>query len=233
VLEELGVNVSLSSADMARCVDECGVGFLFAPSLHSSMRHAAGPRREIGIRTVFNILGPLTNPAGARRQLLGVYDARLAPVMAEVAGRLGAERVLVVNGHPGMDEVSASGPTTVAEFDADVGNVAVYEVTPESVGIARGTVADIAGGDVVENAEILRAVLDGQSGPRRDVVLINAAAALLAAGAVPDLAAGVVAARQSIDSGKAAAALRALVAVSDRLAAEAAEREAVSNRDGA
>jgi anthranilate phosphoribosyltransferase len=153
--------------------------------------------------------------------------------MAEVAGRLGAERVLVVNGHPGMDEVSASGPTTVAEFDAEVGGVVVYEVTPESVGIARGTLADIAGGDVAENAEILRTVLDGQSGPRRDVVLINAAAALLAAGAVPDLAAGVVAARQSIDSGKAAAALSALVAVSSRLTAEAAERDAASGGDGA
>ncbi|MDP2234126.1 MAG: anthranilate phosphoribosyltransferase, partial [Actinomycetota bacterium] len=115
VLEALGVDVSLSATDMARCIDECGVGFLFAQSLHASMRHAALPRREIGIRTVFNILGPLTNPADAPRQLLGVYDPRLAPVMAEVAGRLGAERVLVVHGHPGMDEVSASGPTTVAE----------------------------------------------------------------------------------------------------------------------
>ena len=114
VLEALGVRIDLSPEDMARCIDEVGVGFLFAMSLHASMRHAGGPRREIAIRTVFNILGPLTNPAGAKRQLLGVYDPALAPVMAEVAGRLGAERVMVVHGHPGMDEVSASGPTTVA-----------------------------------------------------------------------------------------------------------------------
>ena len=125
-----------------------------------------GPtRREIGIRTVFNILGPLTNPAGAKRQLLGVYDPRLAPVMAEVAGRLGAERVLVVNGHPGMDEVSASGPTTVAEFDVATGGVRTYEITPESVGIARGTLADIAGGDAAENAAIVRAILGGRDRP--------------------------------------------------------------------
>ncbi len=221
VLEALGVNVGLDAASMARCIDECGVGFLFAQSLHASMRHAGPTRREIGIRTVFNILGPLTNPAGARRQLLGVYDARLAPVMAEVAGRLGAERVLVVHGHPGMDEVSASGPTTVAEFDAAVGGVRTYEILPETIGVARGTLADIAGGDAAENAAILRAILGGEHGPKRDVVLVNAAAALLAAGEVADLAEGVVRARESIDSGRAAQALEMLVSVSGRLAKEA------------
>jgi anthranilate synthase/phosphoribosyltransferase len=221
VLEALGVDISLSPADMARCIDECGVGFLFAQALHASMRHAGPTRREIGIRTVFNILGPLTNPAGAPRQLLGVYDARLAPVLAEVAGRLGAERVLVVHGHPGMDEVSASGVTTIAEFDAGAGGVRTYEVTPEEVGIPRGTLADVAGGDAVENAGIVRRVLEGEHGPRRDVVLMNAAAALLAAGAVTDLAEGVVRARESIDSGRAAEALEKLVAVSCRLAAAA------------
>jgi anthranilate phosphoribosyltransferase len=219
VLEALGVDVTLGPAEMARCIDECGVGFLFAQALHASMRHAGPTRREIGIRTVFNILGPLTNPAGAKRQLLGVYDARLAPVMAEVAGRLGSERVLVVNGYPGMDEVSASGPTTVAEFDSATGGVRIYEITPEQVGIARGTLADIAGGDAAENARLVRGVLAGEHGPRRDVVLMNAAAALLAAGAATDLAAGIVMARDSIDSGKAVAALEALVAVSTRLAA--------------
>jgi anthranilate phosphoribosyltransferase len=224
VLEALGVDITLDPAGMARCIDECGVGFLFAQSLHASMRHAGGPRREIGIRTVFNILGPLTNPAGAKRQLLGVYDARLAPLMAEVAGRLGAERTLVVNGHPGMDEVSASGPTTVAEFDQARGTVRTYTVTPEQVGIARSTLADIAGGDAAANALLVRAVLQGEHGPRRDVVLMNAAAALLAAGEVVDLAEGVVRARESIDSGRAAEALERLVAVSRRLAAEAAER---------
>ncbi len=226
VLEALGVDVTLEPADMARCVDETGVGFLFAPALHASMKHAAGPRREIGIRTVFNILGPLTNPAGAKRQLLGVYDPRLAPVMAEVAGRLGAERVLVVNGHPGMDEVSASGPTTVAEYDATHREVEVYEITPEQVGIARGTIADIAGGGAEANAAALRALLAGEHGPRRDVVLMNAAAALMAAGTVFDLAEGVAAARASLDSGKALAVLDALVAVSGRLGAEEREKAA-------
>ncbi|MCL4078825.1 anthranilate phosphoribosyltransferase [Coriobacteriia bacterium Es71-Z0120] len=221
VLEALGVNLGLDSRSMARCIEECGVGFLFAPTLHASMRHAAGPRREIGIRTVFNILGPLTNPAGAARQLLGVYDPRLAPVLAEVAGRLGAERVLVVHGHPGMDEVSASGPTLVAEFDASSGGVRTYEIEPEQVGIARSTLADVVGGDAQENAAMLRRVLEGEHGPRRDIVLLNAAAALLAAGAGTDLADGVERARASIDSGRAAEALERLIAVSNRLAEEA------------
>jgi anthranilate synthase/phosphoribosyltransferase len=225
VLMALGVDISLGPQDMARCVDECGVGFLFAQSLHSSMRHAAAPRREVGIRTVFNILGPLTNPAGASRQLLGVYDAALAPVMAEVAGRLGAEKVLVVHGHPGMDEVSASGPTQVAEYDASRGDVTTYEIAPEQAGIARGTLADIAGGDADENARIVRLVLEGELGPRRDVVLMNAGAALLAAGAVDDLPEGVSRARAAIDSGAALGALDALVAVSTRLAAEAEKKE--------
>ena len=182
------------------------------------MRHAGPTRREIGIRTVFNILGPLTNPAGAKRQLIGVYDPRLVPVLAEVAGRLGAERVLVVHGHPGMDEVSASGPTTVAEFDASAGSgVRMYEIMPEQVGIARGTVADNAGGDPAANALLVRAVLEGEHGPRRDVVLMNAAAALLAAGAVNDLAEGIARARESIDSGKAIQVLDRLVATTRRL----------------
>ncbi|MDZ4167722.1 MAG: anthranilate phosphoribosyltransferase [Coriobacteriia bacterium] len=217
VLEALGVDITLDASGMARCIDECGIGFLFAQSLHASMRHAGVPRREIGIRTVFNILGPLTNPAGASRQLLGVYDARLAPVMAEVAGRLGAERVLVVNGHPGMDEVSASGPTTVADYDVAVGGVRTYEIAPEEVGIARSTIAEIAGGDAAANATLVRAVLAGEHGARRDVVLMNAAAALLVAGEVADLAAGVVLARESIDSGRALQTLERLVVVSKRL----------------
>ena len=221
VLEALGIDLSLSPTDVARCIDDVGVGFLFAIALHASMKHAGPTRREIGIRTIFNILGPLTNPAGAKRQLLGVYDARLAPVMAEVAGRLGAERVLVVNGHPGMDEVSASGPTTIAEFDAAGGGVRTYEVTPESVGLARGTLADIAGGDAAENATIVRSILGGEIGPRRDVVLLNAAAGLLAAGKAADLAEGVAFARDSIDSGRALAALDALGDLSRRLAAAA------------
>jgi anthranilate synthase/phosphoribosyltransferase len=222
VLEALGIRIDLSPEDMARCIDEVGIGFLFAPSLHASMRHAGGPRREIAIRTVFNILGPLTNPAGATRQLLGVYDPKLAPVMAEVAGRLGAEHVMVVHGHPGMDEVSASGPTTVAEYRN--GAVSTYEIVPESVGIARSSVYGIAGGDAARNAAIIRALLEGEHGPRRDVVLMNAAAALLVAGAVEDLAEGVVRARASIDAGDALARMDALAAFAGRLGAEADRR---------
>jgi len=227
VLEALGVRIDLSPEDMARCIDEVGVGFLFAQALHASMRHAGGPRREIAIRTVFNILGPLTNPAGAKRQLLGVYDPALAPIMAEVAGRLGAERVMVVHGHPGMDEVSASGPTTVAEF-VD-GAVHTYTIEPETVGIARVSPRAVGGGDAAENARILREVLEGVHGAPRDTTLINAAAALLVAGRVADLAEGVAAARASIDSGNAIAVLEGLVALSGRLGAEAdAAKEARS-----
>jgi anthranilate synthase/phosphoribosyltransferase len=224
VLEALGVRIDLAPDEMARCIDEVGVGFLFATALHASMRHAGGPRREIAIRTVFNILGPLTNPAGATRQLLGVYDPALAPVMAEVAGRLGAERVMVVHGHPGMDEVSASGPTTVAEFVG--GRVRTYEINPESVGIPLGSVSAIAGGDAANNADILRRVLSSEHGARRDITLMNAAAALLAAGRVEDLAEGVALARHSIDDGLALARLEALVALTCRLGAEADARSA-------
>ncbi len=216
VLEALGVDISLSPSDVARCIDDVGVGFLFAQALHSSMRHAGGPRREIAIRTVFNILGPLTNPAGAARQLLGVYDPALVPVMAEVAARLGSERVLVVHGHPGIDEVSASGPTLVGE--ARAGSVRIYEIVPESVGIARGGTDALRGGDAAANAAIVRSILEGEAGPRRDVVLMNAAAALLAADAVADLAEGVARARESVETGEALARLEALAALTQRLA---------------
>ena len=224
VLEALGIRIDLTPEDMARCIDEVGVGFLFAPMLHASMRYAGGPRREIAIRTVFNILGPLTNPACAKRQLLGVYDPALAPIMAEVAGRLGSDRTLVVHGHPGMDEVSASGPTTIADYHD--GSVSVYEITPESVGIARGPVYAIAGGDAARNAEIILETFNGEHGPRRDVVLMNATVALLAAGAVEDLAEGVARARTSIDYGEALARFEALATLSRRLGEQADERKA-------
>lgn len=223
VLEALGVRLDIAPEDMARCIDEVGVGFLFAQSLHASMRHAGAPRREIAIRTVFNILGPLTNPAGATRQLLGVYDPALAPVLAEVAGRLGSERVMVVHGHPGMDEVSASGPTTVAEY-VD-GGVRTYEIDPASVGIPLVSPRAVEGGDAARNARIVRDVLRGTHGAPRDTTLMNAAAALLAAGRAVDLAHGVELARTSIDEGRALAALDALIALSGRLGAEADGRK--------
>ncbi|HEY3318363.1 MAG TPA: anthranilate phosphoribosyltransferase [Coriobacteriia bacterium] len=216
VLEALGVDIGLAPSDVARCIDEVGVGFLFAMALHASMRHAGGPRREIAIRTVFNILGPLTNPAGAKHQLLGVYDPALVPLLAEVAARLGSEHVIVAHGHPGIDEVSASGPTLVGE--ATRGEVRSYEIVPESVGIARGSVDALRGGDASVNAAIVRSILAGETGGRRDIVVMNSAAALLAVDAVPDLAAGVAKARESIDSGEALARLEALVTLTQRLA---------------
>jgi anthranilate phosphoribosyltransferase len=219
VLEALGVRIDLTPQQMARCIDETGVGFLFAQALHASMRHAGPTRREIAIRTVFNILGPLTNPAGAKRQLLGVYDPALVPVMAEVASRLGAEKVLVVHGHPGLDEVSASGPTEVAEATPD--GVRLYAISPEQFGIARGSIADLAGGDATENAASIRAILSGEHSGKRDIILMNAAAALVAAGKASDFAEGVALARTSVDSGEALARLEALIAVSQRLAGEA------------
>lgn len=219
VLEALGVDVTLGADDVARCIDECGVGFIFAPTFHAGMRHAAEARREIGIRTVFNILGPLTNPARASRQVIGVYDALLAPMIAEAAVRLGVERVCVVHGHPGLDEVSASGPTRIAEGGGGAPSVCEYDIVPEALGITPGSIEDILGGDAHENAAILRAVLGGEPGPRRDVVLMNAAVALYAAGAAPDFAAGITAARESVDSGRALAALEALAELSTRLAA--------------
>lgn len=208
VLEALGVRIDITPGEMARCVDECGVGFLFAQALHPSMRHAAGPRREMGVRTVFNVLGPLTNPAGAKRQLLGVFDAGLAPVMAEVAGRLGAEKVLVVHGEPGLDEVSVCGQTTICVWDG--GEVTCSTVAPEDLGLRRREIEELRGGDPKTNARIAMSVLDGEEGAAREAVLANAAAALVAAGAAESLAHGVEVAARSIDSGEAKARLDAL-----------------------
>jgi hypothetical protein len=212
------VRIDLGPEEMARCIDEAG-------SVSCSRRRctrACATRRGRAVRSPSAPCSTCSARSPTPRAPNGSCSAsttpELVPVMAEVAGRLGAERVLVVHGHPGMDEVSASGPTTIGEF-AD-GAVHVYEVTPEEVGIARGTLAGIAGGDDPENAAIVRAVLAGEHGQPRDVVLMNAAAALLAAGRVVDMAEGVALARESIDSGAALARLEALVAVSRRLAAE-------------
>jgi anthranilate synthase/phosphoribosyltransferase len=220
VLEALGVRIDIDAEAMGRCIDEAGVGFLFAQALHPSMRHAGPTRREMAVRTVFNLLGPLTNPAGARRQLLGVYDRELVPTVADVAARLGAERVLVVHGHPGIDEVSASGPTAVSEYSD--GEHSDYEITPEEFGVARVSEEAIRGGDPETNAAIARSVLTGERGAPRETVLMNAACALYAAGAVEDIAAGVEEARRSIDEGAALSRLEALVTVSGRLAEDEA-----------
>lgn len=208
VLSALGVNLAATSAQQRRSLDEAGIAFLFAPTYHGAMRHVGPVRAEIGFRTVFNLLGPLSNPAGARRQVMGVYDPRLLEPLAEVLGRLGAERAWTVHGQ-GLDELTTTGPTEVAEWKD--GAVRRFTVTPEDAGLPRATIADIRGGDAEENAAALRALLDGAKGPYRDIVLLNAAAALVVADRVADLAEGAALAARVIDDGRAAKALADLV----------------------
>jgi anthranilate phosphoribosyltransferase len=208
VLECLGVNLSVTPETVERCIDELGVGFLFAPALHGAMKHAIGPRREIGIRTIFNILGPLTNPAGADRQVLGVYREDLVETLARVLVQLGCRRGFVVHGRDGMDEVTLTGPTRVGEIRD--GEVRLSTVEPEDFGLTRCALADLQGGDAGQNAAIVRAVLAGEHGAKRDVVLLNAAFALVAAGAAEDVPAGLAAAAEAIDSGRAQVKLEGL-----------------------
>ncbi len=213
VLAELGVNIEAGPARVGTCLDEAGIGFLFAQALHGAMKHAIGPRRELGTRTVFNILGPLTNPAGATRHLMGVFAPELTELQARVLAALGSERAFVVHGLDGLDEITLTGPSQVSEL-AD-GEVRTYQIEPGDFGIDRAGAAALDGGDPAENAAILRQVLDGGAGPRTDVVLLNAAAALAAAGVAADLAGGVQVARESIASGRARQALDRLVEVSN------------------
>ena len=211
VLEALGVDLSLSTEKVAECVRTVGIGFLFAPMLHGAMKHAIGPRREMGIRTIFNILGPMTNPAGSNVQLTGVFAKELTVPIAEVLGRLGMKRTLVVWGEGNMDEMTITGTSYVA--DAHNGTVESYTVTPEDVGLTRADIEDIQGGaDARESASLVREVLGNTSGSRLDMVLLNAGAALLAAGRTTDLQAGVEQARMIIASGAALEKLDQLVA---------------------
>ena len=214
VLEALGVNIQLGPDEVARCLDEAGVGFMFAPLYHPAMRHAGPVRRELGVRTVFNLLGPLTNPAGANAQLLGVADPKAAGIIARALARLGTRHALVVHGGGGLDEISLSGPTVCYEVRAGHPEITEFTITPEEFGLAGAPVAAVQGGTATENAALLRAVLDGAPGPHRDIVLLNAAAALYVAGQAPDLATGVAQAAESIDSGAARAALARMIAVS-------------------
>jgi anthranilate phosphoribosyltransferase len=186
-----------------------GIGFLFAPQLHGAMRYAIGPRREIGIRTIFNILGPLTNPAGANVQVLGVYDAALTEPLAQVLGRLGSRSAFVVFGEGSFDEISIVGPTRVSQLQD--GSVRTYNITPEEFGLKRAALADIKGGDVFENARIVRQVLQGGGGAKEDMVALNAAAVFIAAGFCTDFSTGIARARESIKSGKALGKLEALI----------------------
>jgi len=216
VLEALGVKIDLGAEGVTRCIREAGIGFLFAPVFHPSFRYATGPRRELGVRTVFNILGPLCNPAGASRQALGVADGALAATMAEVLARLGVERALVFHAEDGMDELSTVAPSTVIEINADERRE--YRLDPGELGLRAASAADVRGGDAAENAAIARDVLSGAGGPRRDIVLLNAAAALHVAGLAGDWQEGMAAAAEAIDSGKAAATLERWVAVSQAVA---------------
>jgi len=208
VMESLGVNIQLSPERAAQCLREVGICFLFAPDLHSSMKQVQKVRRELRLRTMFNLLGPLTNPAHASGQVVGVYALDMAEKLAEALSMLGLRRALVVHGLDGLDEITITGPTRIAE--ARDGIVRSYEVDPEEFGMKRATLADISGGDAAENAAIIREVLSGKKSPRRDVVALNAAAALVAAARADHLAEAIPLAVRSIDSGAANAKLDAL-----------------------
>ncbi len=212
VLRELGLNLEAETGIVERCISEAGIGFLFAPRLHAAMKHAIGPRREIGIRTVFNILGPLTNPAGARRQLLGVYASRLVPVMAQVLRNLGSVRAMVVHGHDGLDEITIAGETTVAELKN--GEVNEYVIAPEDFGMKRSSLAVISAQSPEQSAAIIRSVLTAEPGPARDITVLNAAAALVVSGVAEDMITGTDLAAEAIDSGRAMHTLERLVTLS-------------------
>ncbi|MFM9858825.1 anthranilate phosphoribosyltransferase [Pseudoxanthobacter sp. M-2] len=213
VLAALGVRIELPPARISRCIAEAGLGFMFAPAHHAAMKHVGPARVELGTRTLFNLLGPLSNPAGVRRQMVGVFDAAWVEPIAHVLKTLGSERAWVVHGADGLDEISNTGPTKVAELRD--GTVRTFEVTPEEVGLPRVSIDALKGGDGAANAAALSAVLDGAPGAYRDIVLMNAGATLVVAGRAETLGEGVVQAAQAIDSGGARARLDLLVQVSN------------------
>jgi anthranilate phosphoribosyltransferase len=214
VLGALGVKIDADIELVRECLWDAKIGFLMAPRHHAAMRHVAGPRVELGTRTIFNLLGPLANPAGTKRQVVGVYSEQWIGPMAEVLGRLGAERAWVVHGSDGLDELTTTGPSQVAEWRD--GAVHRFEVTPEAVGLPRAAAADLKGGDAVANAAALRRLLDSEAGAYRDIVLLNAAAALVVTDKVATLSEGVAAAAQAIDSGAARHTLDQLVQITNR-----------------
>lgn len=222
VVETLGINLELTPTQVGRCVDEVGIGFLYAPLLHTAMKHVMAARREMGIRTVFNMLGPLTNPAGANAQVIGVYAAALTEPLARVLAELGTHRAFVVHGADGLDEISNTGENRIAEVRE--GLVRTFALSPQDFGLPRAAIADLQGGDREQNAQIIRAILDGEPGPRRDIVLMNATAALVVGGKARDLKEGVQVAARAIDSGAARERLERLVALSQALARERSER---------
>ena len=211
VLETLGAHVELTPAQVEHCLHEVRFGFLLAPAFHRAMRHAVGPRREIGIRTMFNVLGPLTNPAGARHQLLGVFSQQWVTPLAEALGRLGSVHALVVHGEDGLDEISLTTPTAMAEWRN--GTVRTTTLTPEEFGFVRCSLTDLQVKSAQESADIIRSIFTGARGPQRDIVLLNAGAALYAGDAVPSIALGVERARMAIDSGAATRTVERFVAL--------------------
>jgi anthranilate phosphoribosyltransferase len=210
VLEALGVKLDIARQDVARCLKEVGIGFMFAPLFHGAMKYAAGPRQEIGLRTIFNLLGPLTNPAGATAQVLGVYDPGLTEKIAKVLGRLGTKEAFVVCGEETFDEISITSATTISHLKD--GEVRTFKITPEDYGFTRAGAEAIKGGGAQENADIIRKILKGEKGPKRDMVLLNGGAAFAAAGLTPDIAGGIKLAIASIDSGRAREKLDGLIA---------------------
>ncbi|MHB8997874.1 MAG: anthranilate phosphoribosyltransferase [Armatimonadota bacterium] len=216
VLTALGVEISLSPLAVGRCIDEVGIGFMFAAELHPAMKHAVGPRKQLAMRTVFNLLGPLTNPAGARRQVIGVYDAAFAPLMAEALAANGSEHVLIVHGLAGLDEIALEGPTQVTELKD--GEIRSYRITAADLGLCEAPAGEITGGDATASARYLLDVLEGKRGARREIALANAAAGVYVGGKAGSLAEGVFIAREALDSGAALERLEALRKLSTTLA---------------
>jgi anthranilate phosphoribosyltransferase len=222
VLEALGVVIDLAPEHVSRCIATCGIGFMYAPRHHLAMKYVAPVRRELGMATTFNLIGPLTNPAGARHQLIGVADARYVDRIAQAVRLMGNARNLIVHSADGLDEISTTCPTSVVEVFAGQGYDERYEVAPEQFGMAPARLEDLAGGDAAENAGLLRAVVDGEPGPKLDIVLLNAGAALYIAEAAVSIADGVEKARAAVASGAARTKLDLLVATTRRLAQETA-----------
>ena len=215
VLKSLGVNIEAEVERVEECLDNIGIGFLFAPMMHGAMKYAAPVRREIGIRTIFNILGPLTNPAGARYQVLGVYRSELTEVLANVLKNLGSTRAFVVSGNDGLDEMTLTSETKVSELKD--GKVKTYSIKPEEFGMTRCKLFELQGGEPDDNARIISAILKGDKGPKRDVVVLNAAAAIVASGMAKDMKEGIKLAEEAIDSGKALEKLEKLIEITNKV----------------
>ncbi|MEW6142027.1 MAG: anthranilate phosphoribosyltransferase [Chloroflexota bacterium] len=220
LLEALGVKIDLGPEEVGRCIDEIGIGFLFAQRLHPAMKHAAAARKETGIRTIFNILGPLANPAGATIQLMGAYSAALTVTLAEALKSLGTKRAVIVHGHGGLDELSTTGTNQVVYLNNN--EISRHQVTPEELGLPIAPIEALLGGTPQENAAIALEVLHSKPGPKRDVVLLNAAAGMMVSGKANNMADGLAIAVEAIDSGKALGKLEALISLTQRLAAGAA-----------